>query len=94
MSETDMANLKKDDTVRAWMSSYYQFYASLYFNDVLDRESFREVFGWATVKLYHKLEPHIYARRTREGDNENYAWEFQKLAEEIERSGDGITKRP
>nr|DAR16849.1 MAG TPA: protein of unknown function (DUF4760) [Caudoviricetes sp.] len=85
MSKEDMADLTKDDAKRAWMSSYYQFYASLYFRGVLDKKTFQEIFGWAAVKLYHQLEPYIYARRAREGDNRNYAWKFQKLVEDIER---------
>ena len=94
MSKEEMVDLTTDDTVRASMSSYYQFYAGLYFQGVLDKKTFREIFGWAVVKLYYQLEPYIYARRARAGDHKNYAWEFQKLAEEIERRGDGIAKKP
>ena len=85
MSEEAMADLTQDDTIRALMSSYYQFYSSLYFNGIIDQKTFREIFGYAAVKLYHKLEPYIYARRMRKGDNQNYAWEFQKMVEDIER---------
>lgn len=85
MSEEEMKDLNSDDTTRAWICSYYQFYANLYFNNVIDQETYRKIFGLATVKLYKKLEVYILARRNREGDNENYSSEFQKLAEDIER---------
>lgn len=89
MSEEEMKDLTMVDTERAWVSSYYQFYAILYFNNVIDREAYRKVFGLVTVNIYHKLEPYIKARRSRDGDDKDYASEFQKLVEDIEKYQEG-----
>lgn len=85
MADDEIIDLTSDDTTRAWICSYYQFYANLYFRNQIDKKIYRKIFGKGTVRLYNKLEPYILARRNRVGDDGKYSCDFQRLAEELKK---------
>ena len=83
MSELEISDLTSDDTSRALICSYYQFYAELYEKRIISRKEFERIFGNGAKRLFKKLKPYIYARRIR--DSDSYADKYQKLVEEYLR---------
>ncbi len=84
MTKEQMMDLESDDTKRAWICSYYHFYANLYLSKAIDQKMYIQNFGWVTVNIYEKLEPYIMARKER--DNRNYASQFEDLVKSIKAS--------
>lgn len=85
MDENEITDLTTDDRDRALICTHYQFYATLYLNNVIDREVYNKVFGFAADKLYTKLEPYIKKRRERETDNRNFCCEYEKMVKKYLR---------
>ncbi|WP_312047997.1 DUF4760 domain-containing protein [Anaerotignum sp.] len=85
MDEDEIVDLTTDDRDRALICTHYQFYATLYLNNVIDRDVYNKVFGFAAEKLYTKLEPYIMKRRERDTDNHNLCCEYETMVKKYLR---------